>query len=205
MNIQHELATLLGEFERNNPVTIFRDREVYGQWLAQTFYYVQHSTALLGYALPRLPADLRRHFEKHLGEESRHDLLLIKDLEKLGYKFSDFPESHITQAFYQSQYFRINFEHGTSLLGYILYLEALATGWGKEAYDFLKNTHKGSTLFLKVHAEEDPSHVEQALGVILKLSELEQASIIRNLRYTHEMYSLLVGSLKKQQVLLKVS
>lgn len=205
MKIQQELNQLILEFENEFPVTIFQDKRSYGNWLAQSYFYVQHSTALLGYSLVRLPAHLRHHFEKHLGEESRHDLLLLKDLERLNFKLEDFSESHITQAFYQSQYFRINFEHGTSLLGYILYLETMACRWGKKAYNFLKNTHKDSALFLKVHAEEDPDHVQKALNVILSLSEVEQQSIIKNLRYTHEMYSLLLRDIQRSECLLKVS
>lgn len=202
MNIQGELNTLLKEFKKSFPATTFTNKEVYADWLAQTYYYVAHSTALLGFALPHLKnMELRHHFEKHLGEEARHDLLVLKDLEKLGYKLDDFPESSITQAFYQSQYYRISFEGGTSLLGYILFLEAMAVGWGRESYENIKDLHKGSALFLKVHAEEDPHHVQNAIGAIMKLSELEQAAILRNMRYTHEIYTQLIqGMIEKHKV-----
>lgn len=206
MNIQKELNLLLNEFKRQNPPSMLKDKEVYGNWLAQTYYYVVHSTSLLGYSLPHLKnMDLRRHFEKHLGEETRHDLLAVKDMERLGYSMDQFPEHSLTQAFYHSQYYRVQFEGGTSLLGYILFLEAMAVYWGKEAHDQIKDIHKNSVLFLKVHAEEDPHHVDNAIGAILKLSEHEQEAIVRNMRYTYEIYSEMLQNMSKKQSVKKAA
>lgn len=200
MNIQSELNLLLNEFKRRNPPSMLKDKQVYADWLAQTYYYVVHSTSLLGYALPHLKSmELKRHFEKHLGEETRHDLLAVKDMERLGYSMDQCPEHALTQAFYHSQYYRIQFEGGTSILGYILFLEAMAVHWGKEAHDQIKDIHKNSVLFLKVHAEEDPHHVEQAIGAILKLSAPEQEAIVRNMRYTCEIYSEMLQNMSKKQ------
>ncbi len=206
MNIQQELNLLLSEFRRNYPVSMLKDKEVYADWLAQTYYYVVHSTSLLGYSLPHLKSmELKRHFEKHLGEETRHDLLAVKDMERLGFSMDQFPEHAITQAFYHSQYYRIQFEGGTSILGYILFLEAMAVHWGKEAYEVIKDTHKHSVLFLKVHAEEDPHHVDQAIGAILKLPEAEQEAIVRNMRYTYEIYSEMLSVMSKKQFVIEAA
>lgn len=206
MNIQKELNMLLEDFRRNYPVSVLKDKEVYADWLAQTYYYVIHSTSLLGYSLPHLKSmELKRHFEKHLGEETRHDLLAVKDMERLGSRMSDYPEHATTQAFYHSQYYRVNFEGGTSLLGYILYLEAMAVYWGKEAYECIKDTHKNSVLFLKVHAEEDPHHVENAINAIMKLSESEQEAIVRNMKYSHEMYSQMLQDMTMKKKSLKIA
>lgn len=202
MNIHKELNSLLRSFEAQFPTSLFKDKNIYAEWLAQTYYYVAHSTSLLGFALPYLKdMELKRHFEKHLGEESRHDLLVLKDIERLGFRMDQFEESAMTQGFYQSQYFRIQFEGATSLLGYILFLEAMAVHWGKNSYEQIKDCHKNSVLFLKVHAEEDPHHVENAIGAILKLSPKEQETIVRNMHFTHEMYcEMLHGMIKKQSV-----
>lgn len=200
MNVKKELDMLLNQFHRNYPPAILKDKMVYGDWLAQTYYYVVHSTSLLGYSLPHLKnMELKRHFEKHLGEETRHDLLAVKDMERLGLSMEQFPEHATTQAFYHSQYYRVNFEGGTSLLGYILFLEAMAVIWGKEAYDQIKDTHKNSVLFLKVHAEEDPHHVDNAIGAIMKLSEAEQVVIIKNMHYTYEIYSRMLDNMLEQK------
>lgn len=190
MNLQKALEDSMACFSKEFSHTLFQDPEIYGRWLAQTYYFVRHSTSLLGYALPYLKNDkLRHHFEHHLSEEERHDLLALKDLDRLGKHISQYQEYSLTQAFYQSQYYRITFEGGTSLLGYILFLEGLAVHWAKDSYLNIKDKHKGSVLFLKVHAEEDPHHLIEAINTCMTLSPDEQSYILQNLLYSHEMYA----------------
>lgn len=200
MKIEKELEKILTDFKKKHPASMFRDPEVYADLLAQTYYFVCHSTALLGYALPHLKnAPLRHHFEKHISEEEKHELLALKDIEKMKRNISEFVEHTSTQAFYQSQYYRIQFEGGTSLLGYILFLEAIAVSWGKEVYHEVKDIHKGSTLFIKVHADEDPDHLDNALRAINALPLIEQESILKNLHYSHEMYQQIMQKILKKQ------
>ena len=73
-------------------------------------------------------------------------------------------------------------------MGYILFIEDMAVGWGRKAYEEIKDLHPNSVLFLKVHAEEDPQHVENAIGAILKLTVQEQEIIIRNMHFTSQIY-----------------
>lgn len=195
--VEQSVTHIRGTF----PAKTFRDEDFYSNFIAQTYYFVRHSTALLGYALPYLHNDkLRQIFEHHLGEESRHDLLALKDLEKLHRSLSDHPESPWTQAFYQGQYYRIQFEGGSSLLGYILFLEALAVTLGKEIYEEVNKVHSGATLFLKVHAEEDITHVARAVSLIESLPEAEQIMIAKNLAHSELLYgALLSDGLKKTQ------
>lgn len=197
MNIENELQITMNQFKENNPPSMFKDKNLYADWLAQTYYFVCHSTALLGYALPHLKnSQLRHHFEHHMTEENKHELLALKDLERLGMDIKDFPEHASTQAFYHSQYYRINFEGGTSLLGYILFLEGMAAYCGKEIYHQVKDVHMGSTLFMKVHADEDPHHLEGAIKTILALPSQEQEAIMRNFHYSAEIYQQIILSLK---------
>lgn len=189
MDIKKHYIDSMESFSGSFATDLFQDQEIYAQWLAQTYFFVRHSTSLLGYALPYLKDEkLRHHFEHHLSEEERHDMLALKDLEKLGKNIRDYTEFISTQAFYQSQYYRISFEGATSLLGYILFLEGLAVNWAKESYLNIQQTHKGSLLFLKVHAEEDPHHLDEVIKTIGTLSDLEQESILRNLKYSQSIY-----------------
>lgn len=189
MKVRDRFEEILTNFKRDNPISMYKDQRCYANWLAQTYYFVCHSTPLLGYALPHLHNEgLRRHFEKHLGEEAKHDLLLVKDLERMGLKPTDFEELSSTKAFYHSQYYRISFEGGTSLLGYILFLEGLAAFWANEIPVQYKDQYKNSLLFLKVHGEEDPHHVSEAISAIENLSAREQEHILENLEYSYEIY-----------------
>lgn len=199
MNWQKLLDESVSEIRRIAPPSRMRDPEQYAYWLSQTYHFVRHSTSLLGYALPFLHDDkLRAVFEHHLGEESRHDLLAIKDIEMLCLKLS--PPSAFTEAFYQSQYYKIQFEGGKSLLGYILFLENLAVTWGKEMYRELETVHPRSLVFLKVHAEEDVSHVARAVSLIERQSNADQDKIAANFRSSWALYSsLLEHKVVKQQ------
>lgn len=189
MNLDKDFMTSMTEMKKNYPAECFKDRAVYADWLAQTYYFVCHSTELLGYALPHLKLpELKHRFEKHISEEERHEIMAKKDLEKLGFKLEDFPEHPETQAFYQSQFYRIQFEGGTSLLGYILLLEGLAVHWAKDLAKIVKTQFPESMVFLHVHTTEDPAHLEHALKSIKMLSPLEQQSILRNLQYSSVMY-----------------
>lgn len=194
MTIKDEFMQSMEEFKKNHHPSLFRDPGVYQEWLAQTYFFVRHSTALLGYALPFLKNDdLRHHFEKHLGEETRHDLVALKDLQKMGREISEFKESAPTQAFYQSQYYRVQFEGGTALLGYILFLEGIAVHWGKEVFEVVKNHHKG-THFARVHVDEDPEHLEGALKTIMSLDKAQQEAIMRNFYFSKQLYEAIVVS-----------
>ncbi|MGE3608234.1 MAG: iron-containing redox enzyme family protein [Bacteriovoracaceae bacterium] len=189
MDFKKEMQDSIKRFSNKYPTSSFKNRDIYADWLSQTYHFVKHSTTLLGYSLPYLKeADIKRRFEDHMKEEDRHDMIALKDLEKLGYNINQFEEYSETQAFYHSQYYRIAFEGGTSLLGYILFLEYLAVTWAKDCYEEIKDSYKGATLFLKVHAEEDPHHVVEAIKVIEKLSPKEQEAILRNLKFTEEVY-----------------
>src|SRR5690606_24416532 len=70
-------------------------RKVYGDWLAQTYYYVRHSTRLLAAAAARFPLDergsaLHYRFAAHIGEEKRHEQLALHDLQQLGFTLAEF-------------------------------------------------------------------------------------------------------------------
>lgn len=204
--LKTEIELTMNHFKKSNPARIFHNKTLYGDWLAQTYYFVCHSTALLGYALPHLKnPSLRHHFEKHMSEENKHELLALKDIQRLGFNLSDFDELANTQAFYHSQYYRIAFEGGTSLLGYILFLEAMAVDWGKDIFNEIKEVHSDSTLFIKVHADEDPHHLEGAIKTILSLSAQEQVAIMKNFRYSAEIYQQIISTLHSRQNIMQAA
>lgn len=196
MNFHSTLTNIMIDFKQKHSPRIFRDKIIYADWLAQTYFFVCHSTPLLGFSLPHLKnQSMRHHFEHHIGEEARHDMLALKDLERLGYTIDQFEQLAQTQAFYQAQYFKIQFDQPTSLLGYILYLETMACDWGKLAYEEVKSIYPNSCLFLKIHAEEDPSHVKNAIKAIESLPEVEKEAVFRNLLYSAQLYDHMIDKI----------
>lgn len=167
-----------------------------GDYLAQTYYYVHHSERLLALAAGLMKENDRktqRRFFQHLSEENAHDLMVKKDLENLGFKLSDFPERAETKMFWESQYYKIEHEDPTSLMGYILLLEDVATSVCLWMFQQIERHHgKKSGTFLRVHGEEDPGHVADALKVIDSLNQSRQLIVYANLRQSEIAYHMMI-------------
>lgn len=159
-------------------------KEIYAQYLAQTYYYVNHSERLLALAAARLNNEdslMQRRFFKHLSEECAHDKLLLRDLSALGFELADFPELPETKMFWETQYFKIEHQDAAVLLGYIYFLEDLACTICPELTKMLTNLYGSKcVVFLKLHGEEDPDHVEKAYDQIKSLSPERQVLISSN-------------------------
>lgn len=170
----------------------FSNRIHYGLWLAQAYYFVRHSTPLLALSCGRASSNRSYHLRciGHLSEEKGHDGLLLNDLKKLGISIGDCPEFASTSAFYQSQYYWIEHVNPVSFLGYIYVLEALATLQGSLKAEQAKLFRADS--FLKIHADEDAGHLEQAEKLISTFSVNEQAQIVKNAQQSSALYSLIV-------------
>ncbi|MBC7537891.1 MAG: iron-containing redox enzyme family protein [Bacteriovorax sp.] len=174
----------------------WEDKAFYSNYLAQTYYFVCHSTRLLARSISHFGVErdsLYRRFVAHLKEENYHERIAESDLLAMGMSPNDFEELAITKAFWESQYYKIDQTKGTSLLGYILYLEAIPVHCFK---GILKYFPENANRFLKVHMEEDPKHLDHVLQVILELSVAEQDQIWDNYHQTAELY---------QQMLLKLA
>lgn len=170
------------------------DRQAYGDWLAQTYYYVRHSTRLLAAASARFGLDARGdalhyRFAAHISEEKRHEQLALHDLKRLGFSLEDFSERHSTRLFYEPQYFKIEHEAPSALFGYILPLEVVGPAVGKDLCAKLVAAFgpKCETFF-RVHAEEDGDHVEKAMRLIDTVPENERPYLLRNIEQSVYAY-----------------
>ena len=73
----------------------WENKTAYGYWLAQTYYFVRHTTSFLSLTASRFgPWERdRQYFQlRHLKEESGHDQLLLDDLDALGLRLEAFIE-----------------------------------------------------------------------------------------------------------------
>ena len=158
--------------------------ETYAEYLAQSYYYVNHSERLLALCIALLPNEdrkLQRRFITHLSEEGAHDQLLLHDLKNLGYHISDFPELSSTKNLWETQYYKVEHIDPAILLGYIYFLEDFACTVVPPINQKLTELYgKKCTTFLKLHAEEDPDHVEKARIYIESLNPHRQEEIIKN-------------------------
>jgi uncharacterized ferritin-like protein (DUF455 family) len=172
------------------------DRYAYGMFLAQTYYYVCHSTKLLAVAAGRMKKEdhvFYKRFIAHMSEENGHEAIAIKDLKNLGFRIEEFPELPETRMFWETQYYKIEHNDPVSLIGYIYALEAVACNecpWIKKQ---LEKYHPANChSFIRVHGEDDPAHVVKAKEQIDSLSEARLKFVEENFDQTVVSYAQLI-------------
>jgi thiaminase len=170
----------------------WENKLAYANFLAQTYYYVCHSTRLLcasAAIFSQSDQQFHKRFIKHMSEENSHELLALRDLQKLGYKIEDFPEMAQTRTLYEIQYYKIEHCDPISLMGYILALETMAGEdfiWLKQKLTDLYG--KDCVRFVQVHADDDPDHIEKAIEVVSSLKEERLKEIDMNIVQTGLYY-----------------
>jgi thiaminase len=180
----------------------WHDRFAYADWLAQTYYYVRHSTRLLAAAAARFPHDergiaLHQRFAEHMGEEKRHELLALHDIRALGLALEQFPERDATRMFYETQYYKIEHQGPLTLFGYILQLEAGMVHKGNHILAQTDAAHgRTASTFVRVHAQDDVEHVEKAFGALTGVADDMLALIDCNLRQSATAYLYLLQGIR---------
>jgi thiaminase len=183
----------------------WHSRRAYGDWLAQTYYYVRHSTRLLAAAAARFPLDergsaLHYRFAAHIVEEKRHEQLALRDLQQLGLSLEEFTERDATRMFYEPQYYKIEHQAPAALFGYILPLEAIAATQGKQiSAAVIAAFGPKCDAFLRVHGEDDVEHLEKALRIIDSVPEAERGMIAQNLRQSTSAYCQILEEISAAQ------
>jgi hypothetical protein len=149
-----------------------------------------------GWTSPEKQNYYRRSLQ-HIHEEQGHELIAVNDLKILGGDVHEFPELSVTRALWEPQFYKIQ-RNPTTLLGYILSLEALALMTFQPLLQTLKKSYPDEACrFVKVHAEDDPEHVEHALAQIEKCTLEEREEIFANFYQTRDMYVLFLQAIQK--------
>lgn len=171
----------------------WEDPYAYAMWLQQTNHFVENSTRLFALTAARLPShrnDFHRRLLSHGSEELGHEKLLVRDIAALNLGKVELPVLPLTQAFYQTQFYWIERVEPVSFYGYIFFLEGLAVSHARPAIERILKAHGPKALtFLKLHAEEDESHVEKAFETVTgKVTPQEEAWIIQNMETCCTLY-----------------
>lgn len=173
----------------------------YGNWLAQTYYFVRHTTSFLGLTASRFGhwrRDLQYHQIHHLSGEADHDLLLLNDLKTLGLSLDIFPELAETSGLYQSQYYFIEHEYPAAHYGYAFFLEGLAARKIELFYDRVEQSFSADACsFLRVHMIEDRDHFEEGLSVLDALTHAEIEAFRRNMHQTAYLYAQMLHHIER--------
>jgi pyrroloquinoline quinone (PQQ) biosynthesis protein C len=179
------------------------DKKVaYAEFIAQTYYYVRHSTRLLALAAGMIEPGNRKAFDrfiKHIGEERNHELLARRDMEGLGFNLDEMSEMPVTRLLWEPQYYKVIHQSPMALMGYILPLEALAANEGGKVVQVLEQTYGSKCLhFLRLHGEEDIKHVKDAIALTESLGESDLLLVQENIEQTVLAYSLFLKEIAKK-------
>lgn len=209
--LKQEFQKEMENIEKHLTSFPWEDRVAYAAWCAQTYYYVCHSTRLLALSAARIPLSqdaLYNRYLKHIQEEKAHEKLALSDLKKLGFGLDKFPLMPVTASFYQTQYYYIEHVNQFSLLGYILVLEGVSVAYGKPCYQRALNSHGADKVaFWRVHAEEDPDHLDKAFHALQGLDENALTAIAQNMKDSCSRYGALLDECArlKQEKLRKIA
>ncbi|WP_413294095.1 iron-containing redox enzyme family protein [Bdellovibrio sp. HCB185ZH] len=172
----------------------------YNSWCAQTHNFVGHTSIFLNLCNERLPKDhpLKAQFEHHIEEEVGHEKMSENDLKFMHAEGTKVFE--VTKAFWKTQYYWIKEVGPTAHLGYSLLLEGLAAKSGPKILKRVKAAGIQGYTFLKVHAEEDTEHFNDALKAVAKVSDKEREHIYQNLCEGMDMYIRIMNECVRESV-----
>ena len=165
----------------------------YREYLAQTYHYVVYSTRMLATAAGMTAPEQQTYYRRslrHISEEAAHENLALNDLKAFDDAAEAHPELGVTRALWEPQFYKIQ-RQPTALLGYVLALEYMTARSYGQVCERLEKQHGAKRVsFVRLHADEDPDHVEKAREQIDALSDVEQVEIWKNYDQTCGMYGL---------------
>jgi hypothetical protein len=181
----------------------WENKDYYQNWLAQTHYYTRYSTRMLAMTAGWSTSNDKNLYQRsitHLKEESGHDVIAVNDLKNIGGELNQYRELGVTQAMWESQFQKI-LRNPSHLLGYILALETFAVQTFKPMHDRLLKTYpKNACMFVKVHAEDDPEHVEKAAEQIAQCPPEDREAIMASYDQTCDLYRYMLMSIREDVV-----
>jgi succinyl-CoA synthetase beta subunit len=84
-------------------------------------------------------------------------------------------------------------------MGYIIYLEVMAQKFCPPMTEMISAYHGGKTAnFLRVHGEEDPEHVEQAMILLKSLDPKSLTLICENIVQSAFSFNQMISELKEK-------
>jgi len=184
----------------------WENSEFYQSYLAQTFYYVSHSTRLLCLSGGSVGTDdkgwlYHNRCLQHMREEFNHHIMAKKDLENMGGSLDRHPELPATKTFYQLQYYKIQNQSPYALLGYILFLEGMATEAKPVIDRLIAKYGKKCCVFLGAHYELDSGdggHFEKAVQQIEGLGERDRQICLESFFQSADCYITMIDACHAQ-------
>jgi len=191
-------VNVLTESAVNRPWEV---KEWYAEYLAQTFYYITHTTKLLKFASEHAKnPELRECLLHHVKEENGHEHWAAKDLKNLGYDLKSFPESKLTQGLYGQIYDGIK-KHGPApIIGYAMALEGMsANACPKVAPILIEKYGEKCASFIKNHAVIDQEHAKEGVNILAFFNDMDMAVIADYIDLSTKAYVEFLDSIGRQE------
>lgn len=169
----------------------------YAGYLSQVVHYTRYSTRMLAAAASlTMNQAYYKRLVAHIREEEGHDRLALADLKQMGEGYGLADDLGVTRALWETQFYKIQ-RHPEALLGYVLALEMFAVEVYPPLLVRIREAHGSSCVnFVRVHAEEDPHHVDEALEQICALGPELQDVIWRNFEQTKDVLLHMLGDIR---------
>ncbi len=202
MEVKVEFAKVMNSMKATIDNFPWENKQAYAGWVAQTYYFVLHSTRLFACAAGRCRISentLHHRLLQHMAEEKGHENLATSDLKFLGVDVASVKELPETASMYQNQYFWIEHVSVPSFFGYLMCLEGLAVEVGAKVHTRVVDAHgQRACSFLKVHIGEDEGHLEEVFEQLKAFTDDDIENILINLRQSASLYLNMLNRIHSQ-------
>ncbi|MCB9025344.1 MAG: iron-containing redox enzyme family protein [Bdellovibrionaceae bacterium] len=182
----------------------WEEPKAYANYLAQTFYYVSHSSRIMSIVAGHLPMsqeDTHKAILQHASEERGHQFAALKDLERMGFNLKHFPELPETRMFWEPQYFKAQFSP-LDFYGYALMLEGTAVLAGPKILEKIEKAHGPKPCgFIRLHCQEDPAHLENIFKLFDTYTSEQKLGIQKNCQQSFIAFTNMLNATMGDQTL----
>lgn len=179
------------------------------EWMVSQYHVVRATPKLLSHAIlacqerpgQAFASKLEDYLVAKLFDEKGHDVLLLQDLERLGKKRDEIegPADPDITAMVGSQYFRVDFEHPASFLGYVALLEAFPLTLEQvDAFGERAGIPPESLSCMRLHAEADVGHREDLAAILDVVPQSLRPAIVANAQQCAEWQRQAIISLTRR-------
>ena len=177
------------------------DKMFYANYIAQTYYYIVHTTKLLQAAKDAATdPELAECIAHHLAEERGHEKWAQNDLKALGFDLKDFPESAVIKQMYGDIYTGIQKSGPAAIFGYAIALEGLSAKVCPMLAPTLHASYgKKAATFITSHAKIDQEHAAESFSILKFFDEAGLRVIADHIVLTEKTYLRFLEGLPKSR------
>ncbi len=196
MKIQDFIEPYMNDVTTEIRKTDWSDPEIYGNWLAQTYFHICHSTRLLAAAGSRYYVDADKyHLQsiQHAKEEKSHEKVVLADLKYMKRNLDDYQELQSTKNLYHSAYYLIERVNPLTMYGYVYFLELLSLKGGPDIMERALNSFGERTIqHLKLHCGDDVEHIQMYESILNEMNPGQRAYVEAGIVGTAKNYKSMV-------------